>query len=328
MAERIRVVDGPSGLDALIILDDTTLGPAVGGVRTRVYPTPGALEEDARRLARAMTIKCALAGLAAGGGKIVVDASKLADRARAFEALGVAVEELGGRLLTAGDYGTTAEDLACMARRTRQVHTAPGLPEAVARGLVGCALAAVRALGHQALFGRSALVQGAGTIGAAVARALGAAGASVIVCDLDPARAHAVAEAIGAREIPAEAALTTPCDLFVPCATGGVIDLAVAEVLPARAVVGGANNVLASAEAGARLFARGVLEVPDPISSAGAVIAGVAPRLMRVAPEPLIDALGATAASVLLEAKATQRPPGEVAYRRAQARVSHATPPR
>src|SRR5215470_16766779 len=90
---RARVVrDQAAGLEAVIVLDDTTLGPAAGGVRTRIYPTALAAVEDAARLARAMTIKCALAGLAAGGGKAVVVAHPGLDRPRAFRALGVVIE--------------------------------------------------------------------------------------------------------------------------------------------------------------------------------------------------------------------------------------------
>jgi glutamate dehydrogenase/leucine dehydrogenase len=107
--EVLEIVDPPSGLHALLVIDDTTLGPAAGRVRTRAYPTPREAGEDARRLARAMTIKCALAGLDAGGGKCVVIAAAGLDRPRAFAALGRRVEDLGGRFRTAGDFGTTED---------------------------------------------------------------------------------------------------------------------------------------------------------------------------------------------------------------------------
>ena len=72
-AERVFFfLDEASGLKAWVILDDTTLGPAAGGIRTRAYPSTDAALRDAADLARAMTIKCAISGLDAGGGKGVV----------------------------------------------------------------------------------------------------------------------------------------------------------------------------------------------------------------------------------------------------------------
>src|SRR6185436_7800639 len=104
------------------------------------YPDERAAFADACRLARSMTYKCALGGLDAGGGKIVLMESDGLDRERAFEAIGSAVDALDGDLRTAGDLGTTQADLRSMARRTRWVHTDTGnLASAVARGVLGCA---------------------------------------------------------------------------------------------------------------------------------------------------------------------------------------------
>ena len=64
--------DAGSGLEAILVIDDVTLGPAAAGVRTRAYPSHLDALTEVAGLARAMTIKCALAGLAAGGGKCVV----------------------------------------------------------------------------------------------------------------------------------------------------------------------------------------------------------------------------------------------------------------
>src|SRR5262245_24007427 len=98
----IEIEDAASGLQAFLVLDDTTLGPAAGGIRTRAYPPPADARNDAARLARAMTIKCAIAGLAAGGGKCVVIDHPRLDRAAAFAVLGDRIESLAGRFRTAG----------------------------------------------------------------------------------------------------------------------------------------------------------------------------------------------------------------------------------
>lgn len=99
-----------SGLRAFLIIDNLVLGPAAGGIRTLPYASPEEALEDAIKLARAMTIKCALAGLDAGGGKAVVLEHKDLRRKEAFEELGRRVQELGGIFRTAGDLGTTKAD--------------------------------------------------------------------------------------------------------------------------------------------------------------------------------------------------------------------------
>ena len=80
--------DAASGLRAVLAIDDLTLGPAAGGIRTRPYPDALAAADDAMRLARAMTLKCSIAGLDAGGAKMVVLDRPELDRAAAFRCLG------------------------------------------------------------------------------------------------------------------------------------------------------------------------------------------------------------------------------------------------
>ena len=107
------------GLTAFLALDDTRLGPAAGGIRWRAYATPedGAL--DVLRLARAMTYKNAFAELDLGGGKRSCSARRGMRPEAAFPALGELIESLGGRYITACDYGTTAHELGLVKSRTR-----------------------------------------------------------------------------------------------------------------------------------------------------------------------------------------------------------------
>jgi leucine dehydrogenase len=323
----VTVADAASGLRAFIALDDTTLGPAAGGVRTLRYPSAAEGLADALGLARAMTIKCALAGLDAGGGKaVVLEPDAGLDRPRAFERLGAAIETLRGVFRTAGDLGTTAADLEAMARATRYVHTDERrLAEAVARGLVRCveACAAVRG---ESVAGLRVGVQGAGAIGARAARAFAAAGMLVAIADIDPARAWAVAEDVpGTRVMDPMEILGADVDIVAPCAGGGVITAEVAASMRAWAVCGAANNALASMEAARVLAARGILHVPDPIASAGAVIDGIGASVMALTDRTaLIDRLGDTAGEVLEEAARSGRTAVEVAEARARGRIAGA----
>ena len=100
------VNDRETGLQAFIALHDTTLGPAAGGTRMRVYPTLDAAAVDALRLARAMTAKAALCGVARGGGKAVILGDPARDKSEALLlAYGRAVDRLGGRFHTGPDMG-------------------------------------------------------------------------------------------------------------------------------------------------------------------------------------------------------------------------------
>lgn len=325
-AKRVLLLLEPKlGLRAVLVLDDLTLGPGVGGIRTRAYASAEEAALDAARLARAMTVKCALAGLDAGGAKMVVMDHPGLARAAAFEWLGERVQELGGLFRTAGDLGTTDQDLAALARSTEFVHRDEGrLADAVALGLSACVDAALEGR-HPRGDRWTVSVQGAGAIGGAVVRRLSARGMRVRVADPVSARAEALARETGAQVVDPAQVLSEPTDVLSPCAVGGVIDTGVAERVTAQVVVGAANNILTDPEAGRVLHRRGVALVPDPIASAGAVVAGIGRTVMGLADtRPLIERLGETAASVLGESRAQDRPPTEVAEAWAWRRIEAA----
>lgn len=314
------VSDPPSGLRAFIVIDDTTLGPAAGGVRTQRYSSARAALEDAALLARAMTIKCALADLPAGGGKAVVMEHAGLDRERAFERLGQRIEELGGLFRTAGDLGTDQRDLDAIAKGTRHVVTDGAmLAEAVAQGLLAC-LRTCAAQRKREVAGLRVAIQGAGAIGSAVARRLAREGCQVVVADVDIDRARRVAHEVSGEVCSAGGILLAETDVVVPCATGGVIDVEIAKRLRAWAVCGAANNILGDPQVGEVLAGRDILHVPDPISSSGGVIRG----LCFTQPDrgdALIEKLAVTTREVLEEARTTGRTPQRVAEARAWSKV-------
>lgn len=325
-AHRVLLLLEPKlALRAVLVLDDLTLGPGVGGIRTRAYPSMEAAATDAARLARAMTIKCSLAGLDAGGAKMVVVDHPGLRRSEAFRWLGERVQELGGLFRTAGDLGTTAQDLAELAKHTEYVHQdEAGLARAVAEGLYACLEAAL--VGRSPERDRwSVAVQGAGAIGAAVTRLLRERGMDVFVADTVLERAEALAAATGARVVPPDRVLEATVDVIAPCAVGGVLDEGLARRLTAKVVVGAANNILASPEAGVVLEERGISFVPDPIASAGAVIAGIGRSVMGMEDTgPMIRRLGETASKVLEESRRSRRPTTEAAELMAWRRIDEA----
>jgi leucine dehydrogenase len=322
----VEVSDEGMGLQAFIVLDSLVLGPAAGGIRTAVYGSQAEAVSDACRLARTMTIKCALAGLDAGGGKAVVMDRPELDRAAGFALLGRRIESLGGQFRTSGDLGTTDADLAVVAQHTRYVHTDTGrLSSAVARGVLRCIEACVDFKGRSSVSGLTAVVQGCGDIGSAVARALTEAGVKLYLADIDVPVAEALAGALGAEVIDPQEALTADVDIVSPCAVGDVLSPDVAQSLRAWVVCGGANHITTSEEADRVLHSRGVLFIPDIVTSAGAAIEGIGRTVMGLDDRrPLLDALGDTARALLEDAAKANTPPLVHARARALRRIEAA----
>ncbi|WP_375398016.1 Glu/Leu/Phe/Val dehydrogenase dimerization domain-containing protein [uncultured Sphingomonas sp.] len=322
-AARVLALSDPaSGLKALVALDDLTLGPACGGIRTMRYSGVGEALADAQRLAAAMTLKCAIAGLPAGGGKTVVLDHPGLDRAAAFGRLGEFIESLGGLYRAAGDLGTRQEDLLRAAERTRYVNTTGArLGEATGEGVVNCIRALAAHRGRE-ITGLSVAVQGCGLIGSGVARLLAAAGATLVVADVDAGAAERLAREVGGEAVGAGAILQAPVDVVSPCATGGVITTAAAGAMRAWGVCGGANNQLGDSGALPTLVARGISYVPDFLASAGAVIDGIAREVGDGNGDALIARLHDTAAEVLAESALTGEDTDAVARRMARRNIA------
>ena len=268
--------DTESGGWMFVCVHSTVLGPAAGGTRLRVYPTPADGLADAMRLSGAMTWKMAGAGMPHGGGKAVLAVRELPareSRKRLLRRYGELVASLGGTYRTAGDMNISPEDLDVVAETCPWVYGTSGRGGNSGRGTARGALHAIRAtvehaFGSPDLAGRSVLVQGAGSVGAVLAHELADAGARVLVSDVDESRAAAT----GCETVSPERVLETEVDLYSPCAVGGMLDRESISRLACRAITGCANNQLADPEAAQRLQERGILYAPDYIVSAGGII--------------------------------------------------------
>jgi len=272
------------GLRGFLALHDTTLGPAIGGTRLWPYSTEEQALADALRLSRAMTYKAALADLPCGGGKAVIIHHAGLKRAEAFQAYGELVESFGGRFFTGPDMGITDDDLAALARATKYAASAPALQHddlsehtalGVWHGLRACLDFA--GLGS----GARVALQGAGSVGRMLGRILKREGMDLVVADTDPERARRAADELGAEIARPEDILGLPCDVFSPCAVGGVVSVESVGAICARIVCGCANNVLATPEAGDELARRGILYAPDYLVNAGGLIRGAEFNLLK-----------------------------------------------
>lgn len=321
--------DRASGLVAVIAIDDTTLGPALGGIRMLAYPSEEAAVAECRRLARVMTLKNALAGVGFGGGKaVILHSAAPGDRAAALRAFGRFATRTGGAYIPAVDMGTSVEDLRIVAETASDVACDDVDPSpATAVGVHAAITVAVRTTGlAPSLDSVVVLVQGVGNVGARLARLLAQDGAAVLVADTDGRRAARVARDVSGSVVAPEEVVAAACDVFAPCAVARVIDDAAIPRLRARVVVGSANDVLDHPGLARELAARGIAHVPDFVANAGGVIQVRALRdrwsaaRLRAA---LLD-IGRRSGDILEEAAHAGVTPLEVAERAAYARLDSA----
>jgi glutamate dehydrogenase (NAD(P)+) len=287
-----------AGVESVVVIDNVALGPAIGGVRVR----PDVTAAEVARLARAMTLKNAVAGLPHGGGKAGIAAlpgPTPADHERVMRAFARAIEQLTD-YIPGPDMGTSETSMAYV---HDEIGRAVGLPSvlggvpldelgATGFGLAVCAdvLSESKVLD---LAGARVVVQGFGAVGSNAARELGERGSVVIAASdsqgatwnpdgLDVAAlvAHKqaggrVAGFPGGATVPRDEILGFECDILVPAAQPDVVTAGNAGKISARVILEGAN-IPVTPEAEAELAGRGVLCVPDVVANSGGVICAAA----------------------------------------------------
>jgi len=276
----VMVSDAGSGLKAIIAIHDTTLGPACGGTRIWLYKTEKEAVWDALRLSQAMTYKAAAADLPLGGGKGVIIADSHSDKTEALiRAYGRFVDTLGGRYLTTTDVGSTGRDMEYIKQETDHV---VGLPltsggsgdTSIMTGLgiyMGMKACAKEAWGIESLTGKTVAMQGFGKVATHTAHHLMKEDAKLVVTDIfDEALDRA--RDLGLAVVKPEDIYGVDCDIFAPCALGGVINPDTIPQLKCKVVAGGANNQLLSDADGEALHRLGIIYGPDYILNSGGII--------------------------------------------------------
>ena len=277
----VRCRDQASGLHALIAVHDTTLGPALGGMRMLPYASEDEALFDVLRLARGMTFKSAVAETGLGGGKSVIlgDPAQMKSEAL-FRAMGRFIAGLGGQYITAEDMNIGIPDLEIVRKETRWVtglsreSGSSGNPSPyTARGcLVGMRAVLEEAFGSQSFDGRRVLIQGVGAVGGRLAVLLKEQGARVVICDINAKRVADLCREHGFESCPDETHLDVECDIYSPCARGATLNDQTIPKLRSRAVAGCANNQLLEPRHAEDLRARGILYAPDYVINAGGII--------------------------------------------------------
>ncbi len=274
--------DRASGLKAIIAIYSTALGPALGGTRFYPYADEAAALSDVLALSKAMAYKAACAGIDLGGGKAVILGDPSKDKTEALlRAYGRFVESLGGRYYTACDVGTYVQDMDVIAKESSYVtgrspeHGGAGDSAVLTAFGVFQAMraAAEHAWGAPTLHGRTVAVEGVGKVGHHLVEHLVEDGAQVVVSDVNAAAVERITGAFPDVRVADVADLPgSDCDVYAPCALGGVITDKLATTLKAKIVCGAANNQLAHPGLEKVLADRGILYTPDYVANAGGLV--------------------------------------------------------
>lgn len=292
----IHIYEPQIGLKGVLVIDNVAAGPAIGGLRM----APDASTGECFRLARAMTLKNAVAGLAHGGGKSVLYGDPkmpIAEKERLIRAMACSLRHCQDYIF-GPDMGT---DETCMAWVKDEIGRAVGLPEALGGipldkiGATGWGVrhaveAAASAAGFP-LSGARIVVQGFGAVGQHAARFLAEQGAVLVgaadskgtlyhpeginvdtLMDLK-SRGNSVHDYAEGQKLDRDAVIDLDCEVWIPAARPDVINETNVHRLRTKLVAQGANIPM-TLGAEKILHERGVLCLPDFIANAGGVICG------------------------------------------------------
>jgi leucine dehydrogenase len=245
------------------------------------------------------------------------------------------VGSLGGSYVTACDMNTTERDMDVVGERCAHVMgrsvaaggSGTSAPDTAVGVFHGIRAAVAHVFGSPDLAGRTLAIQGAGAVGGPLARLLADAGASLTIADVDEARAAGVAAEVGASVTAPDDVVGVACDVFAPCATGGVLNPETIPRLRAAIVAGAANNQLADPEDADRIAARGILYAPDFVVNAGGVLHLVGYERLGWSPDEMaarLAGIGVTLERVLEMARDEGVTPEAAATRLAGARIDAA----
>ncbi|MEM6812489.1 MAG: Glu/Leu/Phe/Val dehydrogenase dimerization domain-containing protein [Pseudomonadota bacterium] len=328
---------------AYIAVHNSNLGPSLGGCRFKPYTDEKEAINDVLRLSRGMTYKNAVAGLPLGGGKaVIIGEPKVHKTAELMQAMGEAVESFEGLYITAEDSGTNEEDMVNISQNTQFV---TGLPPEKMEGstygelggnpspltALGCyegikAAIEFRYKGEKSIPDLSFAVQGVGAVGFEICKLLSQDNPKITICDINDENIQAAKDAIPSLEVvDVHDIYGVDCDIFVPCAMGGVLNDNTIELLKCDIVAGMANNQLLSEHHDQMLHSKNILYVPDYVINSGGVIcvgyeffrnSGYNPQdfnIERGAMVSHVERIGKIVYEILDRAAQEGRPTGETA---------------
>jgi glutamate dehydrogenase (NAD(P)+) len=288
----VHLYEPRTKMKAIVVVDNTAAGPAIGGVRM----APDVTLDEVRRLARAMTYKNVMAGLPHGGGKsgIIAD-PKTVNKEQVIRTFARCIKNIL-EYIPGPDMGTDEVSMAYVYDETSRAVGLPrvlgGIPldeiGATGYGVAECADVAKDYINLD-LNGARVTIEGLGNVGKPAARFLAEKGATLVGTSDSKGTIYNssglnIEELIRIKEstgsvinykdgeiLKTTDLLLINTDIFIPAARPDVISDANADVVDAKMIIEGANiPITESAEK--LLHDRGILVVPDFVANAGGVI--------------------------------------------------------
>ena len=288
----IHISDKKNGLKAIVVVDNTAVGPTIGGTRMSLDVTT----EEVARLARAMTLKNAMARLPHGGGKsgIIADPTS-PNKETIIRAFARKIRHIS-EYIPGPDMGTSETD---MAHIKDEIDRAVGLPRELGGipldvigstgfGVAVCTEVAAKHIDLN-LTGARLMVEGFGAVGKHAASFLSEMGVVLIAASdskgtiynpdgLDIETLIEIKNTTGSvinytkgEKLKTTDLFNITADIFIPAARPDVITASNADILDVKLIVQGANIPI-TIDAEKMLHERGVLVIPDFIANAGGVI--------------------------------------------------------
>jgi len=273
-----RFEDRDAGLVAFLAIHNENLGPGTGGTRAWYYSIENDAINDALRLSRAMTYKCALAGVPFGGSKGVIILNSEGKSKRTLEAYARAINSLK-RITTGLDVGLTNEDVKYMRKFSSNFL---GLAQegrldtgkmASLSTFMGILATAERLWGEPSVQGRVFAIKGLGKTGTELARLIAERGGEIIAADINKESLSKIQKEIpGIKIVNPSDVMKQEADIYCPCALNGDLTTDSIKDLRCKAIVGSANNQLANLSVANEIEKIGILYAPDYTVNSGGLI--------------------------------------------------------
>lgn len=273
--------DTATGLHSIIAIHNTNRGPALGGTRCYAYETAGQALKDVLQLGYMMTLKAAISDLPHGGGKsVIIKPPQINDRDALFRSFGDFVHEQNGRYIAAIDVGTQTHDMDIVATRTPYVIGAADMHEGHSDPATHTALGVLRGIQASAQFklnkanlnGLHIVIQGAGHVGYTLAKLLAEQDCQISISDPDTVAVQRCVTEFAATAVACDVIYDVDCDIFSPCALGGILNLKTINRLHCSIIAGSANNQLAHRKYAHLLDEKNILYAPDFLINSGGLI--------------------------------------------------------
>ncbi|HJO76069.1 MAG TPA: hypothetical protein QF658_00780, partial [Pelagibacteraceae bacterium] len=209
------------------------------------------------------------------GGKAVINLKGIKKTSDLYESYGELVNQLNNTYITAGDVGTSLENLISINRTTKYVSgikletSAP-----TAKGIFNAINTTYKFLTNKELSESTIAISGVGKVGSKLSKLLFEKKANLIVSNIGRDSMDQLKhDKISFTESDINSIFEQECDIISPCALGGVINSETKKKLKCKAIVGAANNQLDKSETAEWLKENNIFYAPDYLVNSGGVIA-------------------------------------------------------